>query len=98
MSFDIDGAREVVISDKTGYLVDAFDNVGLADGIVRLLEDDELRARFGENGRRHVDPNFRAEKMVADISDVYQMLLKKHADRIAAFDRKHPAPTSRANG
>jgi hypothetical protein len=26
--------------------------------------------------------------MVADISEVYQILLERHADRIAAFDRK----------
>jgi len=88
VAFDIDGAREVVISDQTGYLVEAFDSAGLADGIVRLLGDAELRSKFGENGRRHVDPNFRAEKMVADISEVYQMLLQQHADRITAFDRK----------
>ena len=88
VSFDIDGAREVVINDKTGYLVEAFDSVGLANGVVRLLEDKELRKQFGENGRRHVDPNFRAEKMVADISEVYQMLLKQHAGRITAFDQK----------
>ena len=88
VSFDIDGAREVVINDKTGYLVEAFDSVGLADGVVRLLENEELRRQFGDNGRRHVDPNFRAEKMVTDISEVYQMLLIQHSDRITAFDRK----------
>ena len=88
VSFDIDGAREVVINDKTGYLVEAFDSMGLADGVVRLLENEELRRQFGENGRRHVDPNFRAEKMVTDISEVYQMLLIQHSDRITAFDRK----------
>lgn len=88
VSFDIDGAREVVINDFTGYLVKAFDSKGVADGIARLIEDAELRKKFGENGKRHVDPRFRAEKMVADISEVYQMLLKQHADRIAAFDRK----------
>ncbi|MBK8465479.1 MAG: glycosyltransferase family 4 protein [Chloracidobacterium sp.] len=88
VSFDIDGAREVVINDKTGYLVEAFDSVGLAEGIGRLLENPEMRKQFGENGRRHVDPNFRAEKMVADIAEVYQMLLTQHSDRIATFNRK----------
>lgn len=87
VSFDIDGAREVVIDDHTGYLVEAFDSVGLADKVTRLLEDEELRNKFGENGRKHVDPNFRTEKMVADISEVYQMLLEKHADRIHRFDQ-----------
>ena len=89
VSFDIDGAREVVINDKTGYLVDAFDNETLARRIADLLDNPEQRKQFGENGRRHVDPNFRAEKMVADISDVYQMLLKKYAGRVSDFDQKH---------
>jgi glycosyltransferase involved in cell wall biosynthesis len=89
VSFDIDGAREVVVNDKTGYLVDAFDNETLADRIAKLLTDEPLRQAFGENGRRHVDPNFRAEKMVADIADLYQMLLARHAERVDAFDRRH---------
>lgn len=89
VSFDIDGAPEVVIDDKTGYLVKAFDSQGLADRIVQLLEDADLRKQLGENGRRHVDPNFRAETMVADISEVYQMLLKKHATSICSFNAKN---------
>ncbi len=87
VSFDIDGAPEVVIDDYTGYLVKAFDSEGLAMRIAQLLENDELRKKLGLNGRRHVDPNFRTEKMVADISEVYQMLLDKYADRIKAFDK-----------
>lgn len=83
VAFDIDGAREVVITGKTGFLVEPFDAVALADGIARLLEDDELRREYGNNGRIHVDPNFRTEKMVADIHDVYQMLLERHADRLS---------------
>ncbi len=88
VSFDIDGAPEVVIDDYTGYLVRAFDSVGLADRIAYLLENPELRKKLGANGRKHVDPIFRTEKMVADISEVYQMLLERHAARIAAFDRR----------
>lgn len=82
VSFDIDGAPEVVIDGKTGYLVKAFDSETLADRVARLLEDEILRREFGENGRRRVDPDFRAEKMVADISEVYQMLLGARADRV----------------
>jgi glycosyltransferase involved in cell wall biosynthesis len=89
VSFDIDGAREVVIDDYTGYLVNAFDSETLAERIAQLLEDEDARHRFGDNGRRHVDPNFRAEKMVSDISEVYQLLLIKHAERIKKFDRRH---------
>ena len=88
VSFDIDGAPEVVIDDKTGYLVRAFDSVNLADRIAYLLENEQLRERMGENGRRHVDPNFRTEKMVADISEVYQMLLERKAKQIRSFNEE----------
>lgn len=86
VSFDIDGAPEVVIDDYTGYLVKAFDNITLADRIAHLLEDEDLRHKLGQNGRKHVDPNFRTEKMVVDISEVYQMLLERKGERIKDFD------------
>ena len=88
VSFDIDGAPEVVIDDYTGYLVKPFDNVGLADRVAHLLEDEDLRRKLGENGRKHVDPNFRTEKMVADISEVYQMMLERKAEKVLAFDAR----------
>ena len=86
VSFDIDGAREVVMDDHTGYLVKAFDSVSLADRISRVLEDEEFRKTLGANGRRHVDPIFRTEKMVADIADLYQQLLKQKTGQVNRFD------------
>lgn len=88
VSFDIDGAPEVVIDDHTGYLVKAYDSAGLTDAVVRLLEDDELRLKLGANGKRFVDPTFRAEKMVDDVAKVYKMLLEKHSERVEKFDKK----------
>ena len=88
VSFDIDGAPEVVISDKTGYLVQANDSEGLAEAISRLLDDADLRKQMGEAGRKLVDPMFRAETMVEQISDVYQMLLAKYPERIERFNKK----------
>ncbi|MBV9216901.1 MAG: glycosyltransferase family 4 protein [Acidobacteria bacterium] len=89
VSFDIDGAPEVVIDGHTGFIVKPFDSVALADRVAVLLENKDLREQFGQNGRRHVDPNFRSEKMVADISEVYQELLKKKAKKISAFNLRN---------
>ena len=86
VSFDIDGAPEVVINDKTGYLVEAYDEKGLADAISRILGDDDLRRQMGENGRRHVDPMFRTETMVREIAEVYEMLIKRCAKKIEKFE------------
>jgi len=88
VSFDIDGAPEVVIPGVTGYLVQPGDARGLADAVSALLADARLRQTMGEAGRRRVDPDFRAETMVQRIADVYEMLLSRHAERVARFDRR----------
>jgi glycosyltransferase involved in cell wall biosynthesis len=100
VSFDIDGAPEVVIPGKTGYLVKAGDIAGLSDAISGLLSDPQLRARMGEEGRRLVDPAFRAETMVRQISDVYQQLIARYPDRIARFEAgfEKSNPTARRLG
>lgn len=90
VSFDIDGAREVVIPGQTGCLVPPGDAEGLADAVSGLLEDPVLRARMSQACRQRVDPDFRAETMVQRIAAVYDSLLRKHAARLARFD---PRPT-----
>ena len=86
--FDIDGAPEVVINDKTGYLVKPFDSVGLADAVNKILINPDLGAKMGQEGRSLVDPMFRAETMVQRISDVYQMLRERYSERIVRFNQK----------
>jgi len=90
VSFDIDGAPEVVIPGKTGYLVRPGDAVGLADAVSHLLADPQLRARMGEAGRSLVDPAFRAETMVQQIAAVYTRLIDRHRERLARFDKLDP--------
>lgn len=89
VSFDIDGAPEVVITDETGYLVQPNDATGLAEGVSKLLADPALRAQMGAAGRKLVDPSFRAETMVREIAEVYEQLLTTHAARLSVFNRKH---------
>jgi glycosyltransferase involved in cell wall biosynthesis len=75
VAFELDGAPEVVVPGRTGYLVRPGDAAGLAAAINRLLDDPQLRERMGAEGRRLVDPAFREETMVAQIADVYERLL-----------------------
>lgn len=88
VSFDIDGAPEVVIPGKTGYLVQPGDSPGLTEAVSKLLADTDLRHQMGEAGRLRVDPDFRAETMVERIAEIYEMLLDRHARRVARFDRR----------
>ena len=43
VSFDVDGAREVVLDGQTGFLVPPEDVAGLASAIGRLVGDPGLR-------------------------------------------------------
>lgn len=86
VSFDVDGAPEVVIPGETGFLVSPNDSTGLADAVVRLLKEPDLRRTMGAAGKRRVDPAFRAETMVQQIAVVYRELLERQANRLARFD------------
>jgi glycosyltransferase involved in cell wall biosynthesis len=88
VSFDIDGAPEVVIHCETGYLVRPGDADGLADAVSRLLDDPQSRERMGNAGRRRVDPAFRAETMVREIAAVYRMLIARYPERLAKFNTR----------
>ncbi|MCD5397610.1 glycosyltransferase family 4 protein [candidate division NPL-UPA2 bacterium] len=77
VSFDIDGAREVVKEGETGHLVPAGDSLGLAEAIIDLLGDKEKAKKMGEAGKRLVDPAFRAEVMVDRIAELYEDLFWK---------------------
>jgi glycosyltransferase involved in cell wall biosynthesis len=77
VSFNIDGAREVVENGENGYLVDPGDVPMLRDAILTLMKDGEFRDRLGKYGRNKVDPVFRREYMVRKIHDTYMELMKK---------------------
>jgi glycosyltransferase involved in cell wall biosynthesis len=75
VSYDVDGAREVVISDQTGFLIPPRDVNGLADAMKRLAVDPALRDRLGQEGRRRCTEPFRHEHMTAQLRKLYQDVL-----------------------
>ncbi len=77
VSFDIDGAPEVCLDGQTGILVPPRRTTPLADAIIRLAEDETLRHRLGETGRRKFTEPFRHEYMTQRIRDVYEQVLSR---------------------
>jgi glycosyltransferase involved in cell wall biosynthesis len=76
ISFDIDGAREVVLPDRTGILVAAKDINGLAQAMRELGSDAMKRERFGKEGSLRFTDQFRHETMTRRIRDVYIDVLR----------------------
>jgi glycosyltransferase involved in cell wall biosynthesis len=76
ISFDVDGATEVV-NENTGRLIEP-KNVGqLITACAELIEDKDLREALGRAGRESVLEKFSPERMVDTIEEVYRNLLDK---------------------
>ncbi len=80
VSYDVDGAPEVVHAGETGLLVAPKDWRGLARAMDTLLSDKMMRRRMGERGREICRRQFDHNRMVDCIEEVYQEALRrKHA-------------------
>jgi glycosyltransferase involved in cell wall biosynthesis len=75
VSYDVDGAREVVIPDETGYLLPPKSVSEMAGALIRLAADPALRERLGSEGRRRFTDLFRHERMTAQLRALYEKLL-----------------------
>jgi len=66
------GMPEVVADGATGLLVPPRDHQAMAEAIVKLLTNPELRGRMGAAGLARVRAKFSVERMVQDTLDVYR--------------------------
>lgn len=71
ISYDVDGAREVVRNGETGFLVPPRSVEGLRDAMVHALSDLDAARAMARRGRELFTDQFRAETMVRRIADVY---------------------------
>jgi glycosyltransferase involved in cell wall biosynthesis len=79
VTFDLDGAPEVIHDGVSGYLVPGLDTAALASRVVSLLADPAQRQRLGEAGRRFAIAHFGVEQMVDRINDIYGQCLEAAA-------------------
>ena len=75
VTFDLDGAPEVIRNGVSGYLVPALDVNRVAERTVELLRDPDRRRSFGEAGRAFAAEHFSADGMVEWINALYFDLL-----------------------
>ena len=79
VSYDIDGAREVAITGKTGFLITPRDTRQLAESISLLAADAQLRDRMGRAGQRRFTQQFEHRWMTRQIRTVYQAVLSQNS-------------------
>lgn len=72
---DVGGSAEAVKEGVSGFVVTPGDREMLADRMIRLGRDRELRRKFGEAARTRVETIFTIEENVRKTERVYQELL-----------------------
>jgi glycosyltransferase involved in cell wall biosynthesis len=74
------GIPEIVADGKTGFLVAERDVGALADRLLALLRNSDLRRRMGEAGRKRIEEKFDLRKQAKRLEEIY-------GETIARFER-----------
>jgi glycosyltransferase involved in cell wall biosynthesis len=75
VSYDVDGAREVALTGETGFLLPPQTVEPLAEALVQLARDADVRRRLGAHGRERFTAQFRHEHMTRALRALYEKLL-----------------------
>ncbi len=65
------GIPEIIVDGKTGFLVAERDVEALADRLLSLLGNVELRKRMGEAGRKRIEEKFDLRKQAKRLEEIY---------------------------
>lgn len=74
---DVGGNAEIVLNASTGCVVPPKNPARLAQAVLKILEDADLRKYFGEMGRKRVEERFSVGRMVSETEKVYEELTHK---------------------
>ncbi|WP_342366248.1 glycosyltransferase family 4 protein [Allopusillimonas ginsengisoli] len=73
---DVPGCRDAIEPDVSGLLVPPRDAVALADAVLRLAQEADLRRSMGAAGRRLAEREFDVRRIVDHHLDIYETLLE----------------------
>ncbi len=68
------GNPEIVEDGKTGFLVEVGDSSALANAVIKLLSNEDLRKKMGKNGRKRVE-SFSWDNTVTNLLSFYREIV-----------------------
>jgi glycosyltransferase involved in cell wall biosynthesis len=70
------GTSELMINNKTGYIIDSNDPDSLTEKILYLLDNESVARQFGLAGRRRIENEFKLENKINEYTEQYFKILK----------------------
>jgi glycosyltransferase involved in cell wall biosynthesis len=74
---NVGGIEDVVIPFETALLAEKSNTSDFADKLLKLIQDDDLRARMASKGWEHVRDNYHYTRLVRDTEGLYDRLLER---------------------
>lgn len=71
---EVGGIPEAVVPYETGLLVDSANPKALANAIIKLLKNPDVRKTYGEAGRKRVAEQFGVDRLVEGTLEVYRRI------------------------
>ena len=68
---DLGAPKEIITDGENGFIVSPTETEKLAETIIKLLTDEDLRKRLGRNGKQHVESVYQLEAYGRSIEKVY---------------------------
>lgn len=81
---DVGGVKDLITDEENGYLVETNDADEFASRLLDLLNDKEKRAAFGRRGREAVRAKYSSQRLVRDITTLYEECLEKNGKPMEA--------------
>ena len=78
LATDVGGCSEIVLNDKTGYVVPAGNPQAMAERWLALLNDPEYGLHLGRAARTHVCANFSMDMMVTRFQEILVEVARGH--------------------
>ena len=72
---NVGGIPEVVVNEVTGLLVKPNNHWALANAIIKLLSNNDLRTKMGKNGRKLVIEKYNWQENMEKIEKIYKSLI-----------------------
>ena len=69
---NVEGCKEICIDGFNGILVPAKDYISLSKAIEKILENKELEALYGRNGRKFIQKNFSDKIINKQFINIYK--------------------------
>lgn len=78
ITYNVTGAKDTVINNETGFIVEPGNHEEIAEKIELLINDENLKVSLGEKGEQWVNATFSNEIIWKEMLEFYKLKLKEH--------------------